>query len=254
MIETQIAESSALMSKAAAVKTLGSEKQSGKDNKKADPSRRFNKDSLWCMYCKKSRHTRERCCKHHGKPLTPTPNKNWSGRNGQPRGQGQAYVANIQQTGEDDSQEPSDELNKAEIEMKNLLGTLEKPSTVGTCTLVFSGISSFSHGPNVSDIASPGAWVIDSGATDHMTSSTLKFVSYTPCPSSRKITIADGSVTTVAGQGDIFINNSLTLKNVQHVPKLFTNLLSIRKLTKDSKCSVIFILLVVYFRSRARGG
>ena len=120
--------------------------------------------------------------------------------------------------------------------------------------MAFSGISSFSHGPNVSDITSPGAWVIDPGATDHMTSSAQKFISYTPCPSSRKITIADGSVTTVAGQEDIFINNSLTLKNGQHILKLFTNLLSIRKLTKDSNCSVIFILLVVYFRSKAQGG
>lgn len=112
--------------------------------------------------------------------------------------------------------------------------------------MAFSGISSFSHGPNASDIASPGAWVIESGATDHMTSSAQTFVSYTPCPSSRKIAIADGSVTTVAGQEDIFINNSLTLKNVQHVSKLFTNLLSIQNLTKDSNCSVIFIILIVY--------
>ena len=73
-----------------------------------------------------------------------------------------------------------------------------------------------------------------------MTHSSQKFVSYTPCPSSRKITVADGSVITVAGQGDIVINKTLTLKNVLHVPKLFTNLLSIQRITKDSNCSVVF--------------
>ena len=27
------------------------------------------KDSLWCSYCKKNKHTRETCWKLHGKPL-----------------------------------------------------------------------------------------------------------------------------------------------------------------------------------------
>ncbi|TYH91972.1 hypothetical protein ES332_A13G150700v1 [Gossypium tomentosum] len=73
-----------------------------------------------------------------------------------------------------------------------------------------------------------------------MTHSSQKFVSYTPFSSNRKITIADGSVSTVAGQSDIAINKALTLSNVLHIPKLFTNILSIQKITKGSNCSVVF--------------
>jgi len=51
--------------------------------------------------------------------------------------------------------------------------------------------------------------------------------------------MADGSLTIVAGQGDIFLNKHLTLKNILHVPKLFTNLISIQKLTSDANCHVI---------------
>ncbi|RVW85209.1 hypothetical protein CK203_046576 [Vitis vinifera] len=43
------------------------------------------------------------------------------------------------------------------------------------------------------------SWIIDSGATDHMTLSSEKFSTYIPCPSNKKITIADGSLATVAG-------------------------------------------------------
>ncbi|KAF7841125.1 Auxin-induced protein 6B [Senna tora] len=56
----------------------------------------------------------------------------------------------------------------------------------------------------------------------------------------RKITIADGSVTTVAGHGNVCLNNQIVLKDVLHVPKLCTNLISVHKLTVDSQCSAIF--------------
>ena len=73
-----------------------------------------------------------------------------------------------------------------------------------------------------------------------MTNSSHKFVSYTPCPSNKKISTTGGSLTTVAGQGEIHINPSPILKNVLHVAKLSTNLVSIYQLTKDMNCSVIF--------------
>jgi len=66
------------------------------------------------------------------------------------------------------------------------------------------------------------------------------FISYNPCPSSRKITVVDGALTTIAGQGDVLLNEHLTLKNVLHVPKLFANLISIQKLIEDTNCSAFF--------------
>jgi len=73
-----------------------------------------------------------------------------------------------------------------------------------------------------------------------MTYASNFFHTYTPCPSTRKITVADETTTTVAGVGDIHITPSLVLKNVLHVPKLSTNLMSIQKLTKDLNCHVTF--------------
>ena len=44
----------------------------------------------------------------------------------------------------------------------------------------------------------------------------------------------------MAGQGDVFLTSSLTLRNVLHVPKLSVNLLSIPQITKDLNCLVNF--------------
>lgn len=73
-----------------------------------------------------------------------------------------------------------------------------------------------------------------------MTHSSQNFSTYRPCPSTRKITTADGSLITVTGLGNIPINPCIALKNVLHVPKLSTNLISIKKLTQDLNCTVIF--------------
>lgn len=67
-----------------------------------------------------------------------------------------------------------------------------------------------------------------------------KFVLYTLCPSHRKITIVDGLVTTIVGQGEVHVNNYYTLKIIVHTPGLFTNLVSIKKFIKDFNYSVIF--------------
>ncbi|KAL6331497.1 hypothetical protein AAG906_011437 [Vitis piasezkii] len=82
-------------------------------------------------------------------------------------------------------------LNSEGIErLRGLLGSLEKPS--GACSSALSG------------------------ATDHMTHTSQYFNSHTPCPSSRKIIVANGSLATVAGLGDIYVT-PLILKNVLHI-------------------------------------
>lgn len=50
-----------------------------------------------------------------------------------------------------------------------------------------------------------------------------------PCPRSRKIATADSSPATIAGVEDIKISPFFILINVLHLPKLSTNLLSIKK-------------------------
>ena len=105
---------------------------------------------------------------------------------------------------------------------------------------IYSGIFPYSISLYASDTSYDKPWIIDSGATDPMTSESSLFITYSPCPSTRKVTTAKGSLTTIASIGDVQINSSLTLKNVLHVPKLSSNLISIHKLTHDLCCQVTF--------------
>ena len=75
-------------------------------------------------------------------------------------------------------------------------------------------------------------WIIDSGASDHMTYAHHLFSAYSPCVSNLKVKIADGTLSSVAGKGSIRIFESITLNLVLHVLNLSCNLLSISQLTK----------------------
>ncbi|RVW33349.1 hypothetical protein CK203_085315 [Vitis vinifera] len=70
----------------------------------------------------------------------------------------------------------TDGFNSEEMEkLRSLLGSLDKPTR--TCSLALS----------------------DSGATDHMTSKSQLFYTYTSSPSNKKIVVANGSLATVTG-------------------------------------------------------
>ncbi|KAK3030877.1 hypothetical protein RJ639_037227 [Escallonia herrerae] len=69
----------------------------------------------------------------------------------------------------------------------------------------------------------------------------------------KKIKIADGSLSTIAGTGSIVLSPSITLHNVLHVPKLSCNLLSISKLTNDLKYQANFYSTRCEFQEMVSG-
>lgn len=95
------------------------------------------------------------------------------------------------------------------------------------------------------------SWIIDSGATNQLTPTSQFLHSCNPCLSNRKIMVANGSVATIAGVGDIRVTSTIILKNVLHVPKLSANQVSIKKLTKDLNCYATFSLS--YFLEQESG-
>ena len=129
--------------------------------------------------------------------------------------------------------------NSEEMEkLRSLLGSLDKP--IGTCSLALSGTPSLSFCINVSHRVYDDSWIIDLGATNHMTSKSQLFHTYTLSPKNKKIAVANDFLATVAGFRDIYIIPTLIFKNVLHVPKLSANLVSIQKLTHDLKYYAIF--------------
>ncbi|GJU66617.1 putative RNA-directed DNA polymerase [Tanacetum coccineum] len=86
--------------------------------------------------------------------------------------------------------------------------------------------------------ASNNGWIIDTGATDHMTNDSKIMTTFSP----KRINIctANGSTTPITGEGSVKISNSLDLNSVLVVPSLSANLLSVSQITKALNCYVIF--------------
>ncbi|KAA0048290.1 reverse transcriptase [Cucumis melo var. makuwa] len=91
-------------------------------------------------------------------------------------------------------------------------------------------------------------WILDSGVTDHLTSSSEHFVSYISCARNEKIRIVDGSLVPIVGEGHISLFNGFSLHNVLHVPRISYNLLAISKITRELNCKATFLLDSVSFQ------
>lgn len=91
-------------------------------------------------------------------------------------------------------------------------------------------------------------WIVDSGATDHMSTKSNMFSTYNPNPSKPCILAADGSPTIVSGEGNIPITSSMSLSMVLHLPNLSCNLLSICQITKALKYCVTFFVIHCVFQ------
>ena len=89
-------------------------------------------------------------------------------------------------------------------------------------------------------LASRSSWVIDSGASAHMTGTPSTLSSLTPTTAYPPVSIAYGHSCSVEGYGLTKPTPSLTLHNVLYVPGFPTNLRSISNITHTLNCVVIF--------------
>jgi len=88
-------------------------------------------------------------------------------------------------------------------------------------------------------VLSLNTWIIDSGATHHVSYDRNLFESLSD-GLTNEVTLPTGSNVKIAGNGVIKLNSNLTLKNVLYIPEFRLNLLSVSQQTKDIKCKIYF--------------
>jgi hypothetical protein len=79
--------------------------------------------------------------------------------------------------------------------------------------------------------SSPDAWIVDSGASHHMTTTKVVYYSLDACKGP-PILMGDNSPVEVTDKGRIELTNE-SFENVFHIPKLFVNLLSVYQMTNS---------------------
>ena len=94
--------------------------------------------------------------------------------------------------------------------------------------------------PNTCLISSSSKRVIDSEATDHMTSNSNLLTTFQPHPSISTVTLADRSTSCVLGSRTIHSTSLITLTYVLSLPQFSFNLISVSKLTRTLNCSISF--------------
>ena len=184
------------------------------------------KDKLRCRHCNGSRHTRDTCFEIHGYPEWFL-EKRKQGKARSNKHPGQAKLANtveipssvaVVATAQRDHIKPG--------EILFLANTADSLLTLENIGMMFSTFT-------VQDTG----WIIDSGATDHMTYNKSLF-QYMTSPSKKKVLTANGESTPVIGAGSIALTPNLSLHNCLLVPALSNHLLSVSQITEELDCIV----------------
>ena len=92
------------------------------------------------------------------------------------------------------------------------------------------------------------AWVVDSGATDHICIILSIMHDTFLCNPPIHVTLPNGQTVEVKICGKVRINADITLTNVFHIPSFAYNLLSVSQLTKQMSITTVFTSLSCYFQ------
>lgn len=86
-----------------------------------------------------------------------------------------------------------------------------------------------------SDINAINGWVIDSGATNHLSHQRSSFTSFKTLPNTN-VTLPNGDLVNVVGIGNINLGSHMVLTDVLYIPQFKFNLLSVSCITKKMYC------------------
>ncbi|XP_040955976.1 uncharacterized protein [Gossypium hirsutum] len=216
-------------------------------------------DKRWCTFCQRPRHTIDTCYKKNGYPSGDKPRAPIS------------RAHNVVSDDIDDSLEDSkpvaafpagdsshsfgSSVNLPQEQYDQLLALLQasslatKPTTSSpshvTNHIMTDPTSSFSLAASDGNIFTPSSsvkfsfWIVDTGATDHITHSLSSFTFFKRIKPIF-VTLPNGSKVSAHFSGTVIFNDHLCLTDVLYIPQFSFNLLSVTKLTSNLPCCFTF--------------
>ncbi|OMO54213.1 Integrase, catalytic core [Corchorus capsularis] len=222
-----------------------------------------NAKKAMCSYCGREGHTIDKCYKKHGYPANYSTNSRNQKRF---HPQGYANAVALEDSESSDvvlasetchEQNPAFQFTKEQYDqlMQMIQGITGTSHHVNAVTLPSSSnLPSYSGSiPSNCEIDAHISlsvftnntshfheWVLDTGATDHITYSLDVFHSVTPVHNVF-VNLPNKTKVEVTHVGTVKLSNSLILTNVLYVPKFTFNLISVGKLAFDLHCCIIVL-------------
>ena len=194
--------------------TIESKRQRNRNNGPNSNTRGPGSGDVVCYYCHKSGHVIRDCKKQQ------TRNSKFQS----------AHIASTTEASDQSVQFSTTELARFQLYQESL----RSPSTPITAIVKSSN-------PNKCLASSSSSkWVIDYGATYHMTGNSSLFSTFQSQPSPSIVTLEDGSQSCVLGSGTIVPTSSNPLTSVLSLPNFSFNLMFVSKLTRELKCYISF--------------
>jgi len=231
-------------------KTFPASDSSKTTQKRPDLGRRSH---LTCEHCKKTGHTIDKCYKLHGYPNRPT-NR---GRGGYGFAPGKRAYSTWTETADQATMpethtpavpglnaEQSKQLFQFITNLTN--GGAQKANEQDSTGAHLAGIvtsgSSFWHSQFISCLCKleNGTWILDSGASDHMSYDPAALDDLQAFKQPLSVTLPNGYKVLVHQYGKLHLSDDVTLDHVLLVPHFKYNLLSIKALTSHLHCEVVF--------------
>ena len=184
-----------------------------------------------CTYCGKTTHASEKCWKEFGKPR-------WA--------QTMFSSITLSPTTPNISTPPVEPTIQMTFTPKEYEAWKQSQASTSTSNLAST---SCTH----SFLASRSSWVIDSGASAHMTGTPSNLSSLTPTTAYPPVSIADGRSCSFKVYRSTKPTPSLTLHNVLYVLGFPTNFLSLSTITYTLNCVVIFYPFHCVFQDLCNG-
>ena len=216
---------------------------SGGAPRRSTPSEKTRNSYPPCKYCGKTTHPSEKCWKEFGKPA-------WAmAASGGKTSSPQSTADGSSSTTPSASGTVSLALSLSELAyIQASRASSLSPTTAPSASLaaLTSSLVSYAGGRGSSlgmpSISTPHitSWVIDSGASSHMTGFPSVLTAYRPETSIPDVRIVNGRSCPVLGSGQSRATSSLPLQNVLYITGFPANLLSISAITKALHCGVFF--------------
>ncbi|GAU46782.1 hypothetical protein TSUD_351810 [Trifolium subterraneum] len=198
----------------------------------------YNNKKKVCTYCGKENHVVENCYKKHGFP--PHYGRGSTANN--------ANAGELMDNDDARSTRGSDSFSftKAQYEqLVNLLQTSASTSSAGPSTSINGASTSYlAKAGNTNSVFSCnhfsyGAWIIDSGASDHICSSLSMLTDHHDI-NPIQVKMPNGTIAYAKQAGSVQLGPNFIIDNVLLVPEFSLNLLSVPRLTHNSKFVVLF--------------